>query len=195
MKPPWWNWLAFARLGWAMGLLALAIATMLVMQNLRLRSQLERSSSGEVNSQNQIVELQNQISELQRPDKVTTDHGGLAPKGEISLLLSPGQQRSGEDKNGPALLKLPPLPGVVLTLKLEQDRYPQYDVSVKTAAGKEIWSKRSLKSQSGSRGEHVIVAHFPSDLLAPGDYFIRVSARAPGGEQRSVDAYSFAVTR
>jgi hypothetical protein len=200
LKPPWGNWLAFARLGWAMVMLALAIATMLVMQNIHLRSRLERSSSGEVNSRNQIVELQNQISELQRPDKVTTDHGGLAPKGEISLLLSPGQQRSGEDRNGPALLKLPPLPGVVLTLKLEQDRYPQYDVSVKTVDGKEIWSKRALKSQpgksqSGSRGEHVVVARFPSDLLAPGDYFIRVSARTPGGEQRSVDAYSFAVTR
>lgn len=200
MQPPWSNWLAFTRMGWAMVMLALAIATMLVMQNLHLRSRLERSSSGEVNSRNQIVELQNQISELQRPDGVTTDHGGLGSKGEISMLLSPGQQRSGEDRNVPALLKLPPLPEVVLTLELEQDRYPQYDVSVKTAAGREVWSKRALKSQpgksqSGSRGERVLVAHLPSDLLAPGDYFIRVSARTPGGEQRSVEAYSFAVTR
>jgi hypothetical protein len=84
---------------------------------------------------------------------------------------------------------------VILTLELGQDQYPQYDVSVKTAEGKEIWRTRSLKSQSGSRGEHVLVTRLPSELLTAGDYFIRVSARTPGGEQRNVDAYSFAVTR
>jgi hypothetical protein len=195
MQPRWWNWVAFARLG-ALATLLLAIATVVVaVQNLRLRSQLQRISSGEVNSRKQIAELKNQIFELQKPDEVTLDYGGFEPKREISLVLSPGQQRSGEDAPVPALLKLPPLPRAVLTLELEQDRYPQYDVSVKTVEGKETWSKRHLKSQPGLLGPRVLVLHLPSDLLAPGDYLIRVSARTSSGEQRSVEAYAFTVTR
>ena len=195
MQPRWWNGVAFARLG-ALATLLLAIATVVVaVQNLRLRSQLQRISSGEMNSRKQIAELKNQIFELQKPDKVTLVYGGFGPKRGISLVLSPGQQRSGEDAPVPALLELPPLPRAVLTLELEQDRYPQYDVSVRTVEGKETWSKRYLKSQPGLRGERVLVLHLPSDLLAPGDYLIRVSARTSGGEQRSVDAYAFTVTR
>lgn len=196
MQPRWWNWVASARLGWAMTTLLLVIATVVVaVQNHRLRSQLRGSSTGEVNSGKQIAELKNQISELHRPDKATMDYRGFGPKREISLLLSPGQQRSGEEARIPALLKLPPLPGVVLTLELEQDRYLEYDVSVETVEGKTTWSKRYLKSQPGLHGERVLVLHLPSDLLAPGDYFVRVSTRTSGGEQRSVDAYAFTVAR
>jgi len=186
--------LSFTRWGWAMATLALAIAIVfMVTQNVRLRAALDRSTSSEVNSQNQIANLKNQISQLHRTDTAATVPMGLGA--EVYLLLSPGQQRSGEDSNGPAILKFASLPTVALTLELEQDRYPQYEVQVATSDGKEVLHKRGLKSQMSSHGDHVIVARLSSELLAAGDYIVKVSAQSPSGERRNVDAYAFTVTR
>jgi len=189
------QWLLSPRFGLAVAALALAIATaVVVVQNLHLRSQADLSRYAELNSQNQIAELRNQVTQLRKSGNsviVVASDSGL---GEVSVSLLPGQQRdSGSERS---LLKLPPQPRIALTLQLEQDQYPEYDLVLgMPAEKKDIRRWRGVKSRPGSHGGPVLVARLSSKLLARGEYVVRVIGRTPDGDERDIATYYFAVTR
>lgn len=189
----WRNWRPSVRLAVTAAGLALAVtAAFFLIQNVGLRRELRQSRSKE-------IELRNEIQTLQQPARgLSGIEAELLPSQvpKVSMLLTPGLLRNG--KNGPQnhILPVPAVPfEVVLLLSLESDEYPQYDVVLRTAEGREIRRLEGLMSQPLRHGDRVVAIHLPGQLFPRGDYIATLSGRSAKGKSQIIDSYTFSVAR
>jgi hypothetical protein len=108
----------------------------------------------------------------------------------VSLLLAPQTRGPGRV----AALSIPPGTDVVaLQLRLESDEFPQYQVTLKTAASdRAIWRSGNLRSAFAGGGKAVTVG-LPAALLSPHHYSAELSGVNAGGSAELLTSYVFSV--
>ncbi len=195
----WAAWRPAIRITVTVGGMALVIAAgVLTIYDLRLRGELSAMRSNETELRYKIQTLQQQVASAQQINggsgTETTDlFSSETPT--VSMLLTPGLLRNGENGSQSHILPIPSVPSaVVLLLSLETDDYPQYDVLLRTAEGKEIRHLEGLVSQP-IHGGRVVAVHLPTQLFPRGDYVATLAGKSAQGKLQIVESYSFSVDR
>jgi hypothetical protein len=113
----------------------------------------------------------------------------------FSVLLSPGQLRGQQDKQEIKDVVIPPKAAfVVLILAIEQTLYSSYDLVLESADGSDVLALSGIHARTIKDDGQAVAVACPSELLAAGDYVVRVfGVRA--GQKSFSDAYSFRVRR
>jgi hypothetical protein len=113
----------------------------------------------------------------------------------FSVLLSPGQLRGQEDKQEIKDVVLPPQAAfVVLILAIDQTLYASYDLVLESADGRALLALSGIHARAIKDNGQAVAVACPSDLLAAGDYVVRVFG-VRNGQKSFSDAYSFRVRR
>jgi hypothetical protein len=209
-KSAWWSLFFSQRIAFASAAVFVAAAAVfLLLENQRLRHELDRSTMAQRELQSRIENLQ---GHGQRP--VMQNHDGLQAQAEptplpptstASLLLSPGLLRNGGRHQNQVLTLSPAVSAVVLMLMLEstasgpanpaEAKDSRYDVILQTVDGRMVRSLRGLTSQRAPDGGPMVAARLPSQLLDEGDYIVTLLGQTNGKERRELASYSFTVTR
>ena len=106
--------------------------------------------------------------------------------------LTPGLTRAGGEISK---FKLPPAGDTVeLRLTLPKSDYQIYRSDLLTANQDQVWASDDLTAVTDS-GTSFVVARVPANLLAVGDYQVKLRGRANDGSFEDVDGYAFRVTR
>jgi hypothetical protein len=108
----------------------------------------------------------------------------------VAVALTPGLVRgAGEIKR----VTIPPdVSTVQLQLGLARDEYQSYQAVVLTDEGGEIFVADKLKPVTAA-GARAIAFDLPARLLSSGDYQVKLSGLADGGEPENVGKYYFRV--
>ncbi|MGH9544357.1 MAG: hypothetical protein ACRD23_03995 [Terriglobales bacterium] len=121
---------------------------------------------------------------------------GKSPTGDqepeaktMAVVLSRGLVR-GEKGSKPVVIP-PDVSQVRLEARVEVN-YPRYEAVLKTAEGKQIWSKGDLEAQAFAGGDRVILA-LSKNLLPPGDYILTVRGLLTPGNPETVAEYAFRI--
>lgn len=182
--------------GFAIAATGLAIALIVIgIQNLRLRDRLTGSQSRERDLQQRLATSQTaNRSNTQNPE--ATGPAGLATQNlpAVSLLLAPGALRGPE--TAIPRLSVSSVPStVLLLLQLQDDRFAEYDVAIRTPEAKNIGNLKALKPSKLPEGGSVVVAKFESKIFAPGDYAVILSGHNGAKRSEVIDSFRFTVTR
>jgi anti-sigma factor RsiW len=164
---------------------ALIIVAFLVWQNYRLRVQVGQLQSQQRQASNSLPGQQAAIA----------SPAGKQQTQIISVALSPGLLRDSGSSNALAAVRIDSTSSVVLlVLNLERDKHSQYDLVLQTAEGRVIERINGISSKPDASGLRNIALAVPSDLLATGDYIVRITV--PGGSHSEVvDSYAFSIIR
>ena len=110
----------------------------------------------------------------------------------LSFVLFPFYRGSGDGN----LVSIPLGPHTIrLQMNLEADQYPSYRITIRAVAANNSIEKRGLKSRMMPEGKRAVIASFPSEVLPPGDYTLRLEGESSNGEVESVGGYGFRVER
>lgn len=182
----------------ALGAVALAVfvaATVLILQNRHLRTELAQLQSDQFSLRNEIDQLQQQISSLSNTQERNTGTDQREPE-TVAALLTPRVPRGTGGQNSTGILRIPATASsVVLTLQMERDPYRQYEVLIETPEGNRVSYSQRLKSEAGKSGGRTLSVHLPAQLLKKGDYIVTLSGQKPGDGTEVVDSYSLSVIR
>jgi hypothetical protein len=178
----------------AVGIVIAALVVLLIIQNHRLRMELDRLEAKQNKLHQQLVELQRNANAPSIAGTPTGNFSG-AERVLVSALLKPGLSRKGGNGNGNPPLTIPSSSSsVVLLLDLASDRYPRYSVVVETAEGKIIHHVQDVSSKS-ARGGRIIAVPLPAQSLPRGDYIVTISGARSSQSPQVVDSYAFSVSR
>lgn len=164
----------------------LVIVSFLFWQNYRLRIQVRQLQSEQRQASSSVLGIPGQQAGTASP----ADNRSMPV---IPLALSPGILRDSGSSNALAAIRRGASPSVVLMiLNLERDPYSQYDVILQTAEGQIIERTNGIRSKPASNGGRSITLAVPSDLLAKGDYIVRIVA-STRNHVAVVDSYAFSI--
>ncbi|MGA2435333.1 MAG: hypothetical protein ABSG25_08610 [Bryobacteraceae bacterium] len=201
-----WSWHPQIRLAWSMAILAVLVAVAsITVEDHNLRTRMAALRADRDTLQHRLEKLPGQTSASpaepgaqERRDIAVTGTAKLAPPQIplVAMLLESGAERGGVASAQNWVLALPSSPSLlVLSLDLERDDFPAYDVVLQTAEGKviqRIGGVRSCLLPNGGRSVPVVLS---SQLLRAEDYVVRLLGRNIEGKPQSVDAYTFRATR
>jgi hypothetical protein len=189
---------------WALAaVVVVAGGSWLIVQNQRLRTDLQQALATQVELRGEQQTLRQHIAELEgNPD-------GLPPRNqqesevakletpvgsEITLSLAPGMARS---PGGPQnILTLTPTSSSVrLQLMLDRDEYMSYHIVLRTAEeeGNQI-DRKKLRSRPVGK-QMAVVLVLPSKLFQAKDYVATLTGNNGTPAEEDVEAYSFRVVR
>lgn len=196
----------------AVMLLVIAGGAWLLVETLRLRSQLtqlqaqnqarqnelqqqvdvERRRSEELNARlSQEKQQRDQSDESLRQLSETNNETIPPPRPVIAALtLLPGMSRGGGDK--PALVMPENARLVRLQIGIDPNEpYKTFAVELRTTAGRQVWTRENLTVRT--RGK--VSLTLPASALKPGDYELRLSGLQEGGASEDVGFYYFDVKK
>jgi hypothetical protein len=75
-----------------------------------------------------------------------------------------------------------------------EEQYKTYAVELRTAAGRQVWTRENLTARTRGRARAVSLT-LPAAALKSGDYELRLSGRQEGGESEDVGFYYFDVKK
>jgi hypothetical protein len=198
------------RLSLAAGLILIVFgSTWLIMENLRLRSQLRQLQAEQETLRQQEQRLQQQatdqrerndllVEELQREreqrDLLEQERAALRTEPSIvSFLLTPYLTRGDNDPNK---LTIPQGAGLLrLLMNVERDSgYKSYRAVLRTVEGVEIRKQDILPIGSAQDGKTAVLS-LPSKSLASGDYILTLSGVNRKGDIEEISYYYFRVKR
>lgn len=113
-----------------------------------------------------------------------------APR-SVSLALTAGGVRGGDNGQIPTLIITPGITQAQLLLDLRGNDYPSYSASLQTVAGAEIFSQTGVKPRRANPGASFVFT-VPARKLASGDYVLTLRGVGPDGE---IDALSKSLFR
>ena len=124
---------------------------------------------------------------------IVKNWGQPAQTGNVYVAtLTPGLTRAGGETSR---FKLPPAGDTVeLRLALPQSDYQTYRSVLLTANQSQVWASDDLTAVTES-GTSFVVSRVPANLLAVGDYQVKLRGQARDGSFEDVDSYAFRVTR
>ena len=175
-----------------------------MVQNQRLRSNLQQALTGQAELRREQESLRQQIAQLEgnskdrAHQKQESEVAKLeAPVGsEITLSLVPGIARSVLRLQN--VLELPPISSLVrLQLMLDRDEYLNYHAILRTAEGEDNQvDLRKLKSQLVGNKQRAVLLVLSSDSLETGDYVVTLAgSNGARGAEEEVEAYTFRAVR
>jgi hypothetical protein len=187
---------------WALAGVALVIVaagSWLIVQNQRLRGELQQAQAKEVDLERSEDTLRQQIGSLQTnpvTQRQESQSGSDVAKMEkpfpdVTLRLTSDMARGGGRQNTLTL----PSGGLWVRLELvvDRDEYASYQAFIKTVDGTEIEHVEGLRSQK-TGAERVVVARFPSKLIRSGDYIVTLNGSGNANTD-ATQAYSLRVVR
>lgn len=196
----------------AVMLLVVAGGMWLLVETLRLRSQLtqlqaqnqarqnelqqqvdvERRRSEELNARlSQEKQQREQSDESLRQLSETNNETTPLPRPVIAALtLLPGMSRGGGDK--PTLVMPENARLVRLQIGIDPNEpYKTFAVELRTTAGRQVWTRENLTART--RGK--VSLTLPASALKPGAYELRLSGLQEGGASEDVGFYYFDVKK
>lgn len=208
------------------GKIALAVATLLlliggawlIVETLRLRSQLTQLQAQQQSQQNDRQTLERQVEmerrrgeelaaqlDREKEQRAQSDESLRRLSETInrpeetsrpivaSLLLLPGISRGGSTQ--PKLVL--PVNATVAQLQVgidPEEDYKSFGVELRTANGRPVWTRDNLTARN-TRGGRVVRLTLPASALRPGEYELRLKGVAESGGTEDVGFYYFAVSR
>ena len=202
----------------AIMLLIVAGGAWLLVETLRLRSQLTQLQAENQSRQNERQAFEQQIeAERKRNEELaarlnqekqqreqtdeslrqlseTGDPATPAPRPVIaSLTLLPGISRGGGEK--PTLV----LPENARLVRLQigidaEEQYQSFAAELRTTAGRQTWTRQNLTARS-RRGARSVGLTMPATALKPGEYELKLSGTKEGGGTEDVGFYYFNVKK
>ena len=155
----------------------------------------ERRRNEELNARlAQEKQQREQSEESLRQLSETGDATNPPPRPVIaSLTLLPGLSRGGGEK--PSLV----IPDDARLVRLQigidpEEQYRTFAVEVRTAAGRQVWTRENLTARTRGRARAVSLT-LPASALKSGDYELRLSGRQEGGESEDIGFYYFDVKK
>jgi hypothetical protein len=210
IKSSWLSFLTIPRLGFAAAAAMLAVASLVVVDNVRLHHQVSQAQSDRVTlvqrerelratleqqhaANAQVVKELGQVQEslAQLEKKVPARSGGPFPISIASFVLSPQMRGAGQ------MARLTVPRGTTrcsIRLELEADDFPQYRAALKDAAtGQILWRSGPLKAASGGQDRTVSLS-IPANLFRQRNYALELSGTpSSGGAAELVSSYVFSV--
>ncbi|HET6854354.1 MAG TPA: hypothetical protein VFH46_18780 [Pyrinomonadaceae bacterium] len=198
----------------ALTLLVIASGAWLLIETLRLRSELTRLQAQNQSRQgleqqieaerkrneelaarlNQEKQQREQSDESLRQLSETAQTATPAPRPIIaSLTLLPGISRGGGEKPSLALAGNARLVRLQIGIDAEET-YKTFAVELRTTAGRQVWTKENLKAGS-RRGARSVGLTLPATALKPGEYELKLSGVKDGGGTEEVGYYYFNVKK
>jgi|SRR5579859_1839346 len=173
--------------------LVMASATWIVVNNSRLRRQLDQSQREQQQLRHEIARLNTQLQESLAAGSQKQELAQLDPPGsaKLSVVLAPVARGHGRQNT---VFISPGVASVAVRLNREGEDYSTYGVSLETVEGVPVLQKNGLKSQPATSG-NVITAEFLAKSLNPGDYVLKLTGTTAGGKKEDLDAYSFRVAK
>jgi hypothetical protein len=193
--------------GVAFAVLLITAFSWLLVERMRMRTELQELRAEQVRLTEQSKELQ-RIADAERarsaelaaqlqergPEPVPTE-GAIPPKRPsediIAFNISPGSVRGSGGTN----LAVPSnAKSIRLTLNFERpSSHQEYRAAVETADGKTVWRKDSFTSRPNA--DRVSLPLIPVTALPPGDYVLLLSGKQADGSFEPVANYSFRISR
>ena len=202
----------------AMTLVVLVGGAWLLIETLRLRTELTRLQAQNQSRQSERQALEQQIeSERKRNEELaarlnqekqqreqsdeslrqlseTTGPSTPAPRPVVaSLTLLPGISRGGGEKPKLAMPENARLVRLQIGIDAEEE-YKTFAAELRTVAGRQIWTRENLKAGS-RRGARSIGLTVPATALKPGEYELKLSGVREGRGTEDIGFYYFNVTR
>jgi hypothetical protein len=189
----------------AVGLIS-ASGSWLIIQNIRLRVDLQQALAAQASLRREEGALRQRIADQANPrypvqeSQQGSEIAKLETPGQMveTLRLNPGTVRSvGELQK--TLTLLPTTSQVQIQLVLDRDEYPRYKAVLSTAEGKEVFREKSLQSSPIDRnpihGGAMVAWRLPAHLIPPGDYIVLLTGQLANGNEEDVASYGFSVLR
>ena len=128
------------------------------------------------------TQLQEEIARLQQPSATI-----------ISFVLFPGTTRDLSESGAVGIPKGAEWIGLSLALERE-GQYKSYQVTIQMVGGKEIWRQDKLLPAQKDSGRSIAVA-VPASLFSSGDYLLTLKGITPKGASENVDDYFLRVVK
>ena len=195
----------------AAALILLVAGGFLFYQNLRFRQQMTQAQARHKDLLQREQELQKEIDdqrtlstkeqeELARlrgererlEQELEKARSGQSPQTVLSFMLAPPVRGSGQI---PTITIRPGITLVSAKLQLEAADYSAYRVAlIDLANGQVLWRSGNLKTKTKG-GRNAISVSFPSRLLKPQNYSLRVAGLSATGGSELISDYSFKVVK
>lgn len=196
--------------GVAFSVVLITAFSWLLVERMRMRTELQELRAEQVRLTEQSMELQ-RIADAERtrseelaaqlqergPGPVPTE-GAIPPKRPseeiLAFNISPGSVRGSGGTN----LAVPrSAKSIQLTLNFERpSSHQEYRAAIETADGKTVWRKDSFGSRPNAAAlDRVSLPSIPAAALPPGDYVLLLSGKQADGSFETVANYSFRISR
>jgi cell division protein FtsL len=174
-------------LAFAMALLALGVVRV-SFETRRLRSELEQTRLARAGAERKEKELQGLLAEQQgRNERLASDLEQLSSARQktvspsapalITLLLTAGLARDGGPSETPRIAIPPGAEQLRMQLKIGEDRYRNYRLSVETADGRKLRAFDKIKPSSA----RLFTVTLPSRLFTDGEYVLALTGLGDDG--------------
>lgn len=166
----------------------------------RKQKDLEREITGLRSNTNQLAaELQQEKKEKDKlshelqstKDRLAQSRPVNAPEIATIVLLSGLSRSPTED---PDLIVQPQQTVIKLELVLDFDEYSTYEVSIQSADGGELVSRKGRRPH-GPASQRSILMEFSSRILPAGTYVVKVSGLTSSGNYEQVSGYRFRLSK
>jgi len=208
--PPWKKvWAAFSvrpRMPqWLFAAAALGIVmsgSWLMVQNQRLRVDLQQALAGQAQLRGEQESLRQRIAGLEANPKDQPRRNQQNPEvaeletpagPEVTLRLTPGIAR-GPGRPQKTLFLPPTTSQLRLQLMLDRYEYKIYEAVLLTAERKEVSRGKALQSHSID-GSTVVTWRLPAHSIQSGDYIVQLMGQPASGSLEDVESYSFRLLR
>jgi hypothetical protein len=163
----------------------------LLFANHALRAELQAAHQQRATAVQEAAGLRQQVDALTSELNTPGQHVSSGQDSVSFTLTADASRGSGET----ARLALPSTAAfAVLHLVFPADTFSSYHLFAETATGKQVWEQEQARSaRIGAQNKEIVIA-MPAELLKPGDYVLRITARN-GHKIEDVTAYSFRVLR
>jgi hypothetical protein len=210
VKTSWLSFLTIPRLGFAAAAAMLAVASLAVVDNVRLhhqvnqaqservtlgqrerelRAKLEQQHAANAEVVKELGQVQESLAQLEK--KLPARSGGPFPVSIASFVLSPQMRGAGQM----ARMNVPRgTTRCSIRLELEGDDFPQYRAALKdSATGQILWRSGPLKAASVGQNRTVSLS-IPANLFRQRNYALELSGTpSSGGAAEFVSSYVFSV--
>jgi hypothetical protein len=213
VKSSWLSFLTIPRLGFAVAAAMLVVASLLVVDNVRLhhqvdqtqsdratleqrerelRAKLEQQHAANAEAVKELAQVQESLAQLEKkPQADPARSGGPFPVSIASFVLSPQMRGAGQ------MARVTVPRGTTrcsIRLELEADDFPQYRAALKdSATGQILWRSGPLKAASSGQNRTVSLS-LPANLFRQRNYALELSGTASSaGAAELVSSYVFRV--
>jgi hypothetical protein len=194
----------------SVGLLVMLGGAWLIVESVRLHTQLRKLEAQRLELQERAQSAQSQLgqresqtsqltAELQRErsrrSQLQEEMSRLQQSGAavVSLVLFPGTTRELSESSVLAIPKGAEWIGLWLALERE-GQYKNYQVTLQMVGGKELWIQDKLLPSQKDSGRSISVV-LPVPLFSSGDYLLTLKGTTPKGLIEDVDDYFLRVVR
>jgi hypothetical protein len=171
------------------------IAWLLVAYHL-LKNEMEALRMQQATASQQAESLAKRVDSLSIIRKNQAIEEQMAPPGldktVVSFVLTADSTRGNADEQELAIPRSAAF--VALRLVFPSDSASSLDLSLETAEGTPVWSKKHFPGKPAGPGNQEVSVRLSSGILRSGDYVLRVS-RTFNGQSTDIAGYSFRVVR